>query len=426
MLIVLWVLFILYGTLLPFRFHSDAAEAARKFEAMLGSLGRPASRSDVVSNVLLFLPLGLLIAVRLAGRGVGLGRTLAIAAVGGLALSALVECAQLFLPGRDPSFVDLITNTTGTVLGALVGRPLSRLVSPSMTGALKAFAARRPMAACALAVGAGLFVAGLSPFDVSLDPGDLKASILRARPVPFGSPMRGPTPPPEPWSWAGETATWALAGGLAMLALVEAGWGGRRAIPTAAVLCGMLGLVIEVSQIVIPGRTVDMTSVLLAFVGAACGAAAVAGFPGRSPRDWVGPGLAVWGIVVALAAWTPPDLSSPAAWSLGPAQLVPFWAYYERTDLFALADLFNQVLGFVPLGVLLAARGGRWSVRGAMVVGFGIGLVLEAGQVFLVDRTAEITDALSASAGSAVGAWLCGWATRTRGDEAGPRRYRVR
>jgi glycopeptide antibiotics resistance protein len=425
-LLILWTTFIIYVTMLPFGFDMDAAEAARKLRAMGGSFGRPISRTDAVSNVLLFVPLGALLSFRVAGRGTGLGMTLVVAALGGLALSILVECGQLFLPSRVPSLVDLTTNTAGATLGALAGWPFIRRVWPAWSPAVRVFVRRRPMAACALAAAVGLGVAGLAPFDVSLDPGDVKAALNRARPIPFGPPLRGPTPPAEPWSWAGEALTWILAGGLVTLALSEARRGGSRAVAKAVALSGALSLAIEASQVVIPSRNMDMTSVLLALTGSATGAMAVAGFPRRDPRRWTGPALLIWGIAVLLAAWTPPVLVSPSAWSLRPWQFVPFWVYYERTDLSALADDFNQALSFVPLGALLAARDARGSVRRALLLGLGVGLVLEAGQLALADRTAEITDALSAAAGAALGAWLWEWGASIRGEESGARRYRVR
>jgi VanZ family protein len=53
--------------------------------------------------------------------------------------------------------------------------------------------------------------------------------------------------------------------------------------------------------------------------------------------------------------------------------------------------------------------------------------VLEAGQLFLPERTAEITDALSAAAGAGLGLALWRWAAAVR-DPAGAHgtmRYRV-
>jgi len=68
--------------------------------------------AHVVLNVILFMPLGALLALT------GVPRRWSWLS-GGL-LSALVESAQVFIPGRDASVDDVLTNTTGTILGWLV------------------------------------------------------------------------------------------------------------------------------------------------------------------------------------------------------------------------------------------------------------------------------------------------------------------
>ena len=45
--------------------------------------------------------------------------------------------------------------------------------------------------------------------------------------------------------------------------------------------------------------------------------------------------------------------------------VVPFWSYFDSRSLADLADLIGQVLVFMPLGALLAARSWRQSFAGA-------------------------------------------------------------
>jgi len=68
---------------------------------------------EAVQNVLLFVPFGIAAAFgRLRpGAGVFLG----------FGLSLMVECAQMFIPGRDPNIGDLVFNTTGTAMGWALG-----------------------------------------------------------------------------------------------------------------------------------------------------------------------------------------------------------------------------------------------------------------------------------------------------------------
>ena len=92
-------------TLAPFRF-------AGPVEPRLAWLVNP---GDVVANVLLFVPLGFLyrISAHPAARP---GHWPTIGAA--LLVSATLETLQIFLPGRYPSPVDVLSNTLGAGLGS--------------------------------------------------------------------------------------------------------------------------------------------------------------------------------------------------------------------------------------------------------------------------------------------------------------------
>ena len=75
------------------------------------------SGSDVALNLVLLLPAGFLWRLTRAGRG----HPLCLDALGlGLALSTLLELAQMYLPGRFSSPVDVVTNGLGAWAGAAV------------------------------------------------------------------------------------------------------------------------------------------------------------------------------------------------------------------------------------------------------------------------------------------------------------------
>lgn len=424
-LLVLCVLFIIYATLIPFTFTTDINQAWAKLDCLRGTLHRRVSRSDVVSNVLLFMPFGGMLAVRRVRRGTGLGATLLGAALAGMALSVLVETCQLFAPSRVSSLVDVMTNTSGATLGATAGWFFCRLLWPDSSIRVQSLFNERPLVVCALAVAVGLAFAGLSPFDVSIQLSDLRAALGRARPVPFGPSLGGAPAPFKPGSWVQEGLAAVLTGGLFALSLREIGKHGLALVAATAALGGALALAIELAQVTIRSRDVDMTSVLIALVGSAVGAAVVGLRAQRTARAWVGPALAVWMVVVALGAWTPFRLAAPGSRTLHAWQLLPFWVYYERCDMYAVSDLLNQIMSFIPLGVLLAVQGPPPALRRALVAGLVIGFVLEAGQFGLAERTAEITDVLSAGAGAFLGALLWQWAAALRTTSAGHARYRV-
>ena len=78
------------------------------------------SRLEFLSNIAIFVPLGFLF-VLLFGR-----RRWWLAIVVGILLTLLIEGTQEFLPTRVPDVRDLVANTTGAVIGALVALLVTR------------------------------------------------------------------------------------------------------------------------------------------------------------------------------------------------------------------------------------------------------------------------------------------------------------
>jgi len=89
------------------------------FCLLCGELGAP----DLIVNVLLFVPLGIVLA-----RG---GVTPLLALGAGLLLSGGIELAQIGIPGRSPTLRDVLVNGTGCGLGALVATSLRQWLTPS-------------------------------------------------------------------------------------------------------------------------------------------------------------------------------------------------------------------------------------------------------------------------------------------------------
>ncbi len=243
--------------------------------------------------------------------------------------------------------------------------------------------------------------------------------------VPFGRPATQPLRSTKPGYWAAELLTWTLAGGLFALAARESRVRGVRPIGWAIGASVLLSLAIETSQLAIPARDVDATSIVLALFGSASGAAVVVLSRELDPHRLIMPAIAIWCLAVTFTLWNPPRFTLPAPpyWNL--AMVVPFWSYFFSRTIADLADVIGQVLIFAPLGALLAARTNRQSFVGALLIGLSLGVLFEFGQVFLPGRAADISDALSAAAGTAVGLALWRWGEWTRASSTGAIRYRI-
>lgn len=90
------------------------AVVARWFEPLGLPFGPTYTVLEILANVALFVPFGVLALTAFRGMKVW------SATAAGLATSGLIEGVQLFLPTRFSTVSDLIANTAGALIGALV------------------------------------------------------------------------------------------------------------------------------------------------------------------------------------------------------------------------------------------------------------------------------------------------------------------
>ena len=111
-----YVLFIMYASLSPFSGWQD--QGLGFYEVLSTPLFARYTWFDIVANLLAYLPFGLLMGLALGTRFGALGSVL-LAMFLGASLSATMEYAQMYLPTRYSSNLDLLTNTSGALLGAI-------------------------------------------------------------------------------------------------------------------------------------------------------------------------------------------------------------------------------------------------------------------------------------------------------------------
>jgi glycopeptide antibiotics resistance protein len=90
--------------------------------------------------------------------------------------------------------------------------------------------------------------------------------------------------------------------------------------------------------------------------------------------------------------------------------LLPFYAYFQHTDLWNVYDLIATILSFVPISLYqaarLRARGVRWTAilwATTLLAGF-LGTLVEGLQLFSLSRTGDLTDVLAYGGGGMLGA----------------------
>jgi VanZ family protein len=112
-----YALFIIYASLSPF---SGWQERGFTFaEVLAAPFAQTYTAFDAMSNLLAYLPFGMLLALTLRVH-VGAIKSVLLATLSGLLLSLAMEYLQVYLPSRISSNSDIVSNTVGMLLGALL------------------------------------------------------------------------------------------------------------------------------------------------------------------------------------------------------------------------------------------------------------------------------------------------------------------
>ncbi len=118
-LLAFTVLFMVYASLYPFDFNVSRLAHFGPREWARTLAWRKPVRSDLIANLIFYLPFGALV-TSIAPRRWGLLRRFLFALGCGTGLSLLIELAQGMTANRDPSLVDVIVNATSAGLASLL------------------------------------------------------------------------------------------------------------------------------------------------------------------------------------------------------------------------------------------------------------------------------------------------------------------
>ena len=111
---------IAYLTLFPFEIRLLSPHAFHGSPFFLGESSKSLRSLDFFLNVLLFVPFGFGLSAQVAKRGGRRSTSFLLALALGAGVSYLVELLQLYIPGRDSGWEDVISNATGSVAGCFL------------------------------------------------------------------------------------------------------------------------------------------------------------------------------------------------------------------------------------------------------------------------------------------------------------------
>jgi glycopeptide antibiotics resistance protein len=263
---VAFVALAIWGSWFPFVIQPISAE---RLAVMLRWSIAPAqfSVTDALSNLLLFVPIGVCIAP-VIGRGAGL-LPIVVTIAAGAALSVVLELGQLLVPHRIPSATDIAAETCGLITGAAIWRIAASEFDALIDGALRAWLRATLFYRALWLYTAAFAVWWLLPFDFTLRPHEIADKFFHERLL-------------LPWMRSIEQATPASLW-LTMAAAIPIGWTAvlvavegryRRSTLIAATNAAAFLVILTVLQATVFSRTTDTRLMLYAIAGATLGALA--------------------------------------------------------------------------------------------------------------------------------------------------------
>jgi len=394
------VAILLLATLSPFVLRVPPEGIGHLLAAATHRGFTPSDAVDAVRNVVLFAGWGLLWVMTARPGSARWGRPVLLATVTGALLSVTLELTQLLVPTRTTSLLDVLTNTAGSALGAVIA--LGLVAGARLQRRRRSYLG---VPASHLAGAYGLATAFEAAFPL----------MRSGRPGMYGGPagrlawsLRHLDPGSLLHLPLFDTLLFLPAGFLAVAAMVEGGMEYGRAAAWTATGGLVLALGGEAVHLFL-AQPVVLGAVLVHAAAIGAGAWAAARHVPAMTRRWRGRSralllLAAYVVVLALWTWRPFDLALPSG-GLSWRRLLPMASQSARSDLYSVSDVAIAFLLFIPIGSLLAA----WPLRregpaAGLLPALALSLVLEAGQLLVASRFVDVTDALVTFAGAAV-AW---------------------
>jgi VanZ family protein len=352
------VLLVLYGALFPFQFVSTSHEFLLIPYWDIGR-GRIHSLPDLVSNILLTMPLGFL-----GFLWFDRGRKLPAIAkwlLLGLLLGLLSEIVQTRIPSRTSDMTDVLNNGLGAFFGALG----ALLFGQKILGLLSDFLLNRKGTYFVILLGIAV-TGALLPFDLSMDVGHILSSLkqLWMNPWETGSAMK------DEWI---QMAVFAMIGALAC-----------KTKPRLTAIALALPFILEPMQLLVESHDPSLRSAAVNFAGVAAGIATA----------WLAPSLVrpATGFILMNIALAARGLSPYGFSGQSDFQWIPLAEYCQKPMAMALHDAMAAILDYALLAAL-------WPRRTTILWGIALAAGIEFTQMFVPPRSAGITDILIAALG---------------------------
>ena len=406
-LLCCYVVFLIYASFIPFHFNLDPNFVRWRIDILFShSLFRGIkhwSSTDVLINILVYIPFGLLLTGTWYAKNEShRSPTLPfVAGMVGLFTGFAMELGQTLSPYRSPSMLDAFCNGLGTTIGAALSYQLLPALQGDLGARIERSIREEPILLLIIFVLLAPIVDALYPFDIKFTIGSMGDYLRMGKLVFFHGALSSLDMFVEKFFT------------FAALGYLVAAFRRRKSLPIRAprilALTTTFAIAIEAAKLMLANRTFHLENVLFALFGASVGISLEGKVPYRSLsiRRNI---LVLTILAVALLGYfemEPFDWISRAElrWKVHQIEWFPFAAYYWSDPRAVLFDLLKKLYLSIPVGLLLCKLmtpnlRASWLSPVAWVT--LIAVILEASQIVIRSRTPALTDVLV----FAIGGWL--------------------
>lgn len=380
-----YALLLIYGTLFPF--NGWLTLDTSPWSLMLQHGLRNTSKADILTNLLVYMPFGLLLTRSLGNRYSSVHKILLVTLASAL-LSLALEYLQTHLPGRVPSILDLILNTLGGLAGAL----FSLILQPDTGIGRKLFRIRTmyihpgPLANLGLLALGFWVLSQLSPLVPSIDLGNLRHGLK-----PLWHTLQSPAT--LEWIRVVEYSLSITAAGIISSTLL------RTRYNALFIFTSFVSLVLLL-KVPVLGRQLSLEALLGLVIGLII-TLLVYDRPLR-PRLLIA-AFAITGMVLASGLHVPAnviaDYPTPFNW-------IPFSSHLSN-NITGLIDILGGLWPFVALSFIAQLANSKHRlmlILAGTIMVFPLMFALEWYQQFQPGRSPDITDVIIATI-----AWIAPW-----------------
>lgn len=431
-LLLFYALFTIYNTLIPFKFDYGLGRLGEQISLIhwmpYFPSGHLVSLTDIVGNIILFMPFGALLCMSLIYRNKR--NAILKTVLGGALLSFLIEFTQLFIAYRNTAPHDLINNILGSGIGAIVASVYFNRVSGYSRKIFYDLFNSKPFALILVIIGVSQSISAIMPFTVTINVSGIKKSLKAVNLIPFdyqsigklfvNSPNQNDLLPMDFTLFIENLLFWIVVGYLIMLCYQLYWKDSKRVKIIMAIAPAVYFSLLEFAQVFIVSRTTDINDIISGYLGIVAGYLIFIVINSFRPvedenLDLLKIPLVLYAIFLVFAGLRPFDWTmSPEVLSqdLTASSLIPFYAYFRVSSLWNIFDLMNSILYFMPISLFwsykLRSKGKSFRNIYLLTVstGFMVGLGIEVIQVFSITRLAEITDTISFALGGGLGTFL--------------------